>query len=446
MRYIPSSSEGQQEMLQQMGLSSIEDLLKGIPENIRLESSLKLPPALSEAGLLAKFRSYEQKNAIGVLSFLGAGVNDHYIPTVIDSLISRGEFLTSYTPYQAEISQGTLQAIFEFQTFVCQLTGMEVSNASMYDGSTSLAEAVLMAARLTQRNRFLIASSVHPEYRAVVETYMRHQNLRLELVKFREDGMADSHELERRMASDVAAIVVQSPNFLGNIEPLARLAELAHHQGALFVVVVAEALSMGILSSPGSTGADIVCGEVQSLGIPASFGGPHAGFLATREKFVRNLPGRLVGQTVDAEGKRGFVLTLSTREQHIRREKATSNICTNQSLFALMATIYCSLLGKKGIREVALQNVAKTQYALSELLKIPGLTVRFPGPRFNELVVELATPYDESAAKFFYSAGVVPGLPLERYYPELANCLLLSFTETKSRAEIDRLMNMFRTL
>jgi glycine dehydrogenase subunit 1 len=445
MRYIPSSAEGQQKMLQQMGLDSIEDLLNGIPEKIRLKSPLKIPNALSEVGLLTQFKSYERKNTDQVLSFLGAGVNDHYIPTIIDSLISRGEFLTSYTPYQAEISQGTLQAIFEFQTFICQLTGMEVSNASMYDGSTALAEAVLMAARLSQRHRFLMASAVHPEYQAVVETYMRHQNLRLELVEFQENGMVNSNELGRRMSSDVAAIVVQSPNFLGNIEPLVRLAELAHHQGALLVVVVAEALSLGILTPPGSAGADIVCGETQSLGIPASFGGPHAGFLATRERFVRNLPGRLVGQTVDAEGKRGFVLTLSTREQHIRREKATSNICTNQSLFALMATIYCSLLGKKGIREVAVQNVAKTQYALSKLLKTPGLKVRFEGPRFNEVVIDLGTRYGKSSRKF-YSAKIVPGLPLARYYPELKNCLLLSFTETKSREDIDRLIGMLNSL
>jgi glycine cleavage system P protein (glycine dehydrogenase) subunit 1 len=445
MRYIPSSAEGQQKMLQQMGLDSIEDLLKGIPEKIRLKSPLKIPNALSEAGLLTQFKSYERKNTDQVLSFLGAGVNDHYIPTIIDSLISRGEFLTSYTPYQAEISQGTLQAIFEFQTFICQLTGMEVSNASMYDGSTALAEAVLMAARLSQRNRFLMASAVHPEYRAVVETYMRHQNLRLELVEFQEDGMVNSYELGRRMNSDVAAVVVQSPNFLGNIEPLVRLAELAHRQGALLVVVVAEALSLGILTPPGSAGADIVCGETQSLGIPACFGGPHAGFLATRERLVRNLPGRLVGQTVDTEGKRGFVLTLSTREQHIRREKATSNICTNQSLFALMATIYCSLLGKKGIREVAVQNVAKTQYALSKLLKTPGLKVRFEGPRFNEVVIDLGTRYEKSSRKF-YSAKIIPGLPLTRYYPELKNCLLLSFTETKSREDIDRLISMLNSL
>jgi glycine dehydrogenase subunit 1 len=441
MRYIPNSSEGQQRMLQEIGLSSLDDLLKAIPNDIRLKSPLNIPAPLSEAELIEKFRSYERKNRSEVLSFLGAGVNDHYLPTVIDALISRGEFLTSYTPYQAEISQGTLQAIFEFQTFICQLTGMEVSNASMYDGSTALAEAILMAARVSQRARFLVAASVHPEYRIVADTYMRHQHLPVDLVKFQEDGTVNREELERQLGADVAAVVIQSPNFFGNIEPMDKLAEMAHRQGALLVVVVAEALSMGILRSPGSAGADIVCGEAQSLGIPASFGGPHAGFLATREKFVRNLPGRLVGQTIDEEGKRGFVLTLSTREQHIRREKATSNICTNQSLFALMATIYCSLLGKKGIREVASQNVAKTQYAVSELTKVPGVTVRFTGPRFNEVVVQLATPHEELLAKF-YSANIVPGVPLGRYYPELKDCLLLSFTETKSKHDIDRLISV----
>jgi glycine dehydrogenase subunit 1 len=444
MRYIPNSAEGQQKMLQEIGLNSLEDLLKGIPASIRLRSPLKIPSAMSEAEILHQFRSYEQQNS-PVLSFLGAGVNDHYIPTVIDALISRGEFLTSYTPYQAEISQGTLQAIFEFQTFICQLTDMEISNASMYDGSTALAEAVLMAARISQRTRFLLASSVHPEYRAVVNTYMQHQKLQVDLIGFQDDGRVNGTELEARMGPDVAAIVVQSPNFFGNIESLAKLADLAHRHGSLLIVAVAEALSLGILNPPGAAGADIVCGECQSLGIPASFGGPHAGFLATRGTFVRNLPGRLAGQTVDAEGKRGFVLTLSTREQHIRREKATSNICTNQSLFALMATIYCSLLGKKGIRKVAAQNVAKTQYAVSELKKVPGLTIRFSGPRFNEVVVHLASSLKQLLTKS-YNAKIAPGLPLERYFPDLGDCLLISFTETKSKQDIDKLITMLGTV
>jgi glycine dehydrogenase subunit 1 len=315
----------------------------------------------------------------------------------------------------------------------------------MYDGSTALAEAVLMGARVSRRTRFLVSTSIHPEYRTVVDTYLRHQSLGLDLIGYREDGTVNLTELEERIGTDVAAVVVQSPNFFGNIEPLKELAELAHKHGALLVVGIAEALSLGILIPPGAVGADIVCGEAQSLGIPASFGGPHVGFLTTREKFVRQLPGRLAGQTVDSEGKRGFVLTLSTREQHIRRERATSNICTNQSLFALMATIYCSLLGKKGIREVAVQNVAKTQYALSELQKISALRVLFQGPRFNELVIQLSLPLRRVESRC-NSAKVVPGLALERYYPSLQNSLLLSFTETKSKAQIDYLVQLFREL
>lgn len=445
MRYIPNSAENQQKMLKEMGLESIEDLLIGIPQEVRLKRPLDLPPALSEAELLEKFKGYERKNASGYLSFLGAGVNSHLIPTVIDTLISRAEFLTSYTPYQAEISQGTLQAIFEFQTFMCQLTGMDVSNASMYDGSTSLAEAMLMAARITQRNRFLVANTVHPEYRKVVNTYLHHQDLKVDSIGFSENGTVDTSELEQKLKDKVAAIVIQSPNFFGNLEPIETLATLAHGQGALLIVNVAEILSLGIVTSPGSLGADMVCGEAQSLGVPPGFGGPHVGFLTTRDKYVRNLPGRLVGQTVDSEGKRGFVLTLSTREQHIRREKATSNICTNQSLFALVATIYCSLLGKKGIREAALHNVAKTQYALSELRKLSNVTILFEGSRFNEFVVQSTQSLQRVAGRFD-EAGIVPGLALGKYFPALSNCLLVSVTETKSKIDIDRLIQIFRTL
>ena len=445
MRYIPNSAEDQRRMLVEMGLQSMEDLLTGIPQKVRLQRPLNLPSPLSEAELLEKFKEYERKNASGVLFFLGAGVNYHYIPIVIDTLISRGEFLTSYTPYQAEISQGTLQAIFEFQTFICQLTSLEVANASMYDGSTALAEAMLMSARITQRHRFLVASTVHPEYRKVVDTYLSHQALRVETVGYIEDGSLDVGQLEKMLGDDVAAVVVQSPNFFGNLEHLERVASLAHMRGALLIVNIAELLSLGIVNGPGSLGADVVCGEAQSLGVSPSFGGPHVGFLATREKHVRNLPGRLVGQTVDSEGKRGFVLTLSTREQHIRREKATSNICTNQSLFALMATIYCSLLGKKGIREVALQNVAKTQYALAELRKLSQVKILFEGPCFNEFVIELSQPTNQVAG-LFHRVGIVPGLDLGIYFPALSNALLVSVTEMKSKSDIDRLIRIFGTL
>ena len=444
MRYIPNAVADQEAMLRELGLSSIEELFHGIPKDIRLTRALALPPPLSEPELIERFQSYASQNAAEMISFLGAGVNDHFVPTVIDSMISRGEFLTSYTPYQPELAQGTLQAIFEFQTFMCQLTAMEVSNASMYDGSTALTEAVLMGARVSQRNRLLVASTVHPEYRAVVKTTIRQQGLNLELIEYGKDGRIDSERLEAAMGNDVAAIVVQSPNFFGNLEPLKDLSEIAHKHGALLIVAVAEALSLGIVTPPGAAGADIVCGEAQSLGVPASFGGPHVGFLCCREKFLRNLPGRLAGQTVDLDGKRGFVLTLSTREQHIRREKATSNICTNQNLIALMATVYCSLLGKVGIREVALQNVAKTQYALSEVQKSSSLKVLFEGPRFNEFVVRLPYSFDDISSKVL-SAGIIPGLLLERYYPELKNCLLISVTETKKKLADDRLIHVLES-
>ena len=442
MRYLSTSLEQQGLMLKALGLHSVEDLLTSIPEAIRLRSLLDLPPALSEPELLARFGELEAGNAPRMLSFLGAGVNQHFIPLVIDSLCSRGEFLTSYTPYQAEISQGTLQAVFEFQTFMCQLTGMEISNASMYDGSSALAEAVLMARRISRRGRVLVARTVHPEYRTVVETVTRHQDLTIRTVDHGGDGRIDPAELETRLGEDVGALVVQSPNFLGNLEPLDILADLCRQKGVLLVVNIAELLSLGIVRSPGSAGADIVCGEAQSMGISPGFGGPHVGFLATREKFVRNLPGRLVGQTVDRHGQRGYVLTLATREQHIRREKATSNICTNQNLTALMVTLFCSLLGRKGLRELAIQNVAKVQYGLAALRKLP-VEILFEGPRFNEFVLRLNRPYTEVEERF-HKAGVVPGLPLGRYDPRLENALLVSITETKSREDIDRLVELVK--
>ena len=442
MRYLSTSPEQQALMLKVLGLHSVEDLLTSIPEAIRLRTPLDLPPALSEPELLARFGELEAGNAPGILSFLGAGVNQHFIPLVIDSLCSRGEFLTSYTPYQAEISQGTLQAVFEYQTLICQITGMEISNASMYDGSSALAEAVLMARRISGRRRVLLARTVHPEYRTVVDTVTRHQDLTIQTVGHGEDGRLDRAELEALLGEDVAALVVQSPNFLGNLESLDALGDLCRRQGVLLVVNIAELLSLGIVRPPGSAGADIVCGEAQSLGVSTGYGGPHLGFLATREKFVRNLPGRLVGQTVDRRGKPGYVLTLATREQHIRREKATSNICTNQNLTALMATLFCSLLGRKGLRELAIQNVAKAQYGLAALRE-SSVEILFEGPRFNEFVFRLNRPYEE-VAEGFHAAGVVPGLPLGQYDPRLRNALLVSITETKSRKDIDRLVELVK--
>src|SRR5262245_41240967 len=348
MRYIPSSRTDRQEMLAAIGVDSIEQLFSGIPEKLRLRRLLDIPRALSEPELLEYFRSRAARNASDFVSFAGAGVYRHHIPIIIDALVSRSEFFTAYTPYQAEISQGTLQAIFEFQTYITQLTCMDVSNASLYDGSTAVAEAVLMAQRITGQKRFLIARTVHPEYRAVIQTYVKNLGFEVELIDYTEDGRLDLAKLNSAIRNDVAAVVVQSPNFFGTIENTNDIAAIAQKHEALSIVNVCEAVSLGILKPPA---ADIVCGEGQALGVPESFGGPHVGFLATRERYLRQMPGRLIGMGKDFSGRRAFVMTLTTREQHIRREKATSNICTNQSLCALMSTIYLSTVGPKGLRE-----------------------------------------------------------------------------------------------
>src|SRR5213594_4046617 len=358
MRYIPNSQADRQQMLAEIGVDSTEQLFAGIPEKLRLRRFLDLPKALSESELLEYFRKRASKNETEPAAFIGAGIYRHYIPIVIDALISRGEFFTAYTPYQAEIAQGTLQAMFEFQTLITQLTGMDVANASLYDGSTAATEAVLMALRVTRRRQVVLPRTLHPEYRQVLETYVRHQDVDLKEVGYSPAGQIDFGKLHPSVTAETAAIVIQSPNFFGVLEKSAEVAEIAHRNGALLIFVVTEPLSLGIVKPP--VEADIVAGEAQSFGVPVAFGGPYLGFLSARETFLRQMPGRLVGQTQDTEGRRGFVLTLATREQHIRREKATSNICTNQSLCALMATIYCSLLGPKGLREICEHNVLKT--------------------------------------------------------------------------------------
>lgn len=419
-------------MLAEIGVESIEQLLSGIPEKLRLRRLLDLPKALTEPELLSYFQTRAAKNSVSDTNFLGAGIYRHYIPLIIDALISRSEFYTAYTPYQAEISQGTLQAIFEFQTYIAQLTGMDLANASLYDGSTGLAEAVLMAQRISKKSKFLVSKTVHPEYRAVVSTYARNLGIQIELIDYLPDGSVDMNKLEQQLGDDVAAVVVQSPNFFGAIERTHDVSELAHQRGALSIVNVCEAMALGILKPPGEDKseqrtADIVVGEAQSLGVPPSFGGPHIGFLATRERYVRQMPGRLVGLGKDHAGRSGFVLTLSTREQHIRREKATSNICTNQSLCALMVTIYLATVGPKGLREICEQNILKADYAAREIVKRTNHTVLFSGPRFNEFVVKARGSYPY-------------GLLLSRFYPELENAILLCVTETTRREEIDAMV------
>jgi len=435
MRYLPKSPNERQEMLAAIGAKSIEELFSSVPEPYRLKKPLNLPGPLSETELLQYFEARAAENSAGYTTFLGAGVYNHLRSVVTDTILQRGEFLTSYTPYQAEISQGTLQAIFEFQTLMCQLTGQEVANASMYDGSTATTEAVLMAERLTGRRRVLVARSVHPEYREVLRTYAKNSGLRIEEISYAAAGTVDSNGLKAALRDDVCALVVQSPNFFGALENLASLAEAAHASGALLVTAIAEALSLGVVKPPAE--ADIVAMEAQSLGLAPSYGGPFAGVVAAQEKFVRQMPGRLAGQTTDQEGRRGFVLTLATREQHIRREKATSNICTNQALCALAVTVHLALLGKEGIREMAEHNLAKAQYALRELEKIPGVKRTFAAPFFNEFTVELPRSVKMVNAELLKGKIVGPFV-LGSAYSELSKHALVCVTETTTHGEIER--------
>jgi glycine dehydrogenase subunit 1 len=433
MRYLPKSPADREAMLKAIGARSIDDLFESIPAEYRLERDLKIPRQMAESEIVDWFRERSRENGDGHATFLGAGAYHHYRPVIIDSLISRGEFLTAYTPYQAEISQGTLQSIFEFQTMVCELTGMEVANASMYDGSTAAAEAVMMAVRLTGRRSVIVARSVHPEYREVLSTYAFHQGMPTATVPFTETGRIDLKAVEKAVSAETACVLIQSPNFFGTIEDVETIAEIAHRNGAMLVVSIAEAVSLGIVEPPRS--ADIIAMEAQSFGVPLTFGGPYCGVIATREVYVRQMPGRLVGQATDRNGKRGFVLTLATREQHIRREKATSNICTNQALVALMANIFMTIYGKVGLKELAKQNLAKTAYAAQQFGKSSRVLFN-TAPRFNEFVVQTSEdPYAINSRLLGHK--IVGGLPLKKFYPELGNASLWCCTELTTRTMID---------
>jgi len=436
MRYLPKSPAERKRILAEIGAASIDDLFAVIPAGNRLGRDLAVPRAHAESEVIDYFRAAGKKNATGYASFLGAEAYRHYRPVIIDSLVQRGEFLTSYTPYQAEITQGTLQAIFEFQTMIAELTGMDVANASMYDGSTGAAEAVRMAMRVTGREKAVVAATVHPEYREVMATYARHQELPSTLVGYDpETGRIDLAALEAAITQETAAVLVQSPNFFGVIEDIPAVAALAHAKGALLIVSIAEAVSLGIVRPP--VEADIVSLEAQSFGVALSYGGPYCGVIAAKEQFLRQMPGRLVGQTVDGNGNRGFVLTLSTREQHIRREKATSNICTNQALVALMATIFLSVYGKEGIRELAEHNLAKADYAAKTLSAQPGAKLHFSGaPRFNEFVLQTREA-PAAWSQRLMDKMIVGGIGLARWYPELGNATLWCATEMVTRAQID---------
>jgi glycine dehydrogenase subunit 1 len=442
MRYLPKSPGERIEMLQQIGAASIDDLFSTIPQEYRLERDLAVPRQMAESEIVDYFRNAASKNAAGYTSFLGAGAYRHYRPVVIDSLVQRGEFLTSYTPYQAEITQGTLQAIFEFQTMICELTGMDIANASMYDGSTGAAESVSMAVRVTRRTGVFVARSVHPEYREVMRTYAQHQGLEAATLPFGDDGRLNLAALEQSVTEETACVLVQSPNFFGVIEDIPAIAEIVHKKGALLIVSIAEAISLGVVKPP--VEADIVSMESQSFGVALSYGGPYCGVIAAKEQYMRQMPGRLVGETIDTEGRRGFVLTLSTREQHIRREKATSNICTNQALVALMATIFLVVYGKEGMHELALHNLAKADYAAKQFSSVGGARLLFAGsPRFHEFVLETQEAPEQLNARLLQQK-VIGGLPLNRWYPELGNASLWCTTELNTREQIDHAVSLLQ--
>ncbi len=421
-------------MLAALGADSLDDLFAHLPPEVRLNRPLEIPSGKSEYEIVDYFRARGGECAEDYASFLGAGVYRHYRPVLVDTVVARSEFLTSYTPYQAEISQGTLTTIFEFQTMICQLTGMDVANASMYDGSTAVPEAAMMAMRVTGRDGILVARSVHPEYREVLSTYAQHQGMPLTEISYgRDDGVVDHEDLERKIDDQTAAVIIQSPNFFGIVEDVRRAAEMAHNRGALLIYVFAEAVSLGLLEPPRD--ADIVAGELQSFAISPSYGGPFAGIIATKEKFMRQMPGRIVGETKDTRGHRAFCLTMAAREQHIRREKATSNICTNQALIALMATVFMTVYGKQGLRELALQNLSKAHYLAGRL------PLRFTGPFFNEFVVSTNSP--DRINESLLEKKIIGGLSLRRYYPELAESMLLCATEMSRREHMDTVAEAF---
>ena len=443
MNYTPHTDQDVRTMLDTIGIASTEALFDPVPASLRLDS-LDLPSGISEleALRLVEELGRSARAQAPALSFLGGGAYDHFTPSVVDAMISRSEFYTAYTPYQPEVSQGTLRAIFEFQTMVCELTGMEVANASMYDGASALAEAVMMAVRINDGARVLLPRSLHPFYRRVVETYVHGIGLQLVEIPWTAAGTIDIERVEAELNDDTAAVVAQNPNFLGVLEPLDELGSLLQDHRSAFVASV-NPISLGVIRPPGDFGADIVVGDGQPLGMPLSYGGPYVGMFATREQHVRRMPGRVVGQTTDADGKRGFVMTLQTREQHIRRERATSNICTNQTLCATAATVYLASLGPNGLREVGMLNWNRSHEAASSLCGIDGVSLKFSGASFNEFVVETPRPAGE-ALEALRRKGIEGGIDLGRVYPELGRCVLTCVTETKSEADVARLVDAWR--
>ncbi|MFC4078270.1 aminomethyl-transferring glycine dehydrogenase subunit GcvPA [Salinithrix halophila] len=444
-RYLPMTEQDRHEMLSVLGIDSVDDLFRDIPENIRFQGRLSVPEPLSETALTRHMARLAGQNASfdRYPTFLGAGTYEHHIPSVVNHLISRSEFYTAYTPYQPEISQGELQAIFEFQTMICELTGMEVANSSMYDGPTALAEAAGVASSVSGKRKILVSRAVHPEARQILAAQAK--GLGLEVVEIPcTDGTTDLDRLDQASDGDTAGVIIQSPNFFGNLEELSRIEPIAHKHKGLFVVS-ANPVSLGLLKPPGEFGADIVVGDAQPFGISAQFGGPHCGYFAVTRKLMRKVPGRIVGQTVDEEGVRGFVLTLQAREQHIRREKATSNICSNQALNALAAAVHMTALGKEGLKELALLNLSKAHYTKERLSRVPGVEPCFSRPFFNEFALRLPNPVKEVNSKLL-AGGIIGGYDLGRDYPELEGSVLLVVTEMRTKEEIEDLAGVLEGL
>ncbi|MEZ2717043.1 aminomethyl-transferring glycine dehydrogenase subunit GcvPA [Bacillus circulans] len=434
-RYLPMTEQDQKEMLAAIGVSSVEDLFSDIPEKVRFQGNYSIKPAKSESALLKELTKLAQKNADAKanVSFLGAGVYDHYSPVIVDHVLSRSEFYTAYTPYQPEISQGELQAIFEFQTMICELTGMDVANSSMYDGATALAEAGMLSAGTTKRKKILLSSAVHPEAKEVVKTYAKGQYIEVQEIPHK-DGITDIEALEDMVDDTVAAVMIQYPNFFGRVEPLKDLEAIIHAHKSLFVVS-SNPLALGALTPPGNFQADIVVGDAQPFGIPMGFGGPHCGYFAVTSKLMRKVPGRLVGQTVDDNGQRGFVLTLQAREQHIRRDKATSNICSNQALNALAASVAMTALGKHGVKEMAIANIQKAHYAKTKL-KEAGFEIVYEGPSFNEFIIKCNSSIS-AVNRALLEKGMIGGYDLGRDFKQLENHMLIAVTELRTKEEID---------
>jgi glycine dehydrogenase subunit 1 len=443
MRYIPNASEDIREMLA-VGVDNIDRLFETIPDAVKLDRLLDLPGPWSEIEQRRWFHGLARKNrtAVDHDSFLGAGAYSHFQPACVDQLLLRSEFLTSYTPYQPEVSQGTLQSIFEYQTHQCMLTGLDVANASLYDGSTALVEAVLLAERVSRdRKKVVLARSIHPHYRDTVRTYIQNLGLEVVEVEWGADGRVDQAALRAACTEDVMAVAVQSPNFLGVVEDYGAVAAIADGVKATKIAVIAEASSLGLLSPPGAHGFDVAVGEGQAWGIAPQFGGPYVGFMVVRDVLKRHMPGRLVGETVDVDGRRAFVLTLATREQHIRRGKATSNICTNEALIALGANIYLSLLGREGLREVATQCIQKAGYLKQRLAATGLVELPFSGPIYNEFAVRTWRPASEVLAAFA-ERGILAGVAIGTFFPELPNDFLVAVTELNTREQLDRFVDV----